>query len=66
MPLELPGPIDTRPLFRPVSRSLVQLLGELPGETWERPTIAGAWVVRDSWHICSIRHCAGFRSIVIG
>ena len=47
MPLELPGPIDTRPLFRPVSSSLVQLLGGLPGEIWERPTIAGAWVVRD-------------------
>jgi uncharacterized protein (TIGR03083 family) len=47
MALELPVPIDTRPLFRPVSRSLVTLLRELPLEHWDRPTVAGAWVVRD-------------------
>ena len=47
MPLELPIPIDTRPLFRPVSIRLVTLLRGLPLESWERPTVAGAWVVRD-------------------
>jgi uncharacterized protein (TIGR03083 family) len=40
-------PIDTRGLFRPVSRSLVQLLRGLSDPDWERPTIAGTWVVRD-------------------
>ena len=47
MPLELPVAIDTRPLFRPVSQSLVTVLRELPDEAWNRPTIAGAWAVRD-------------------
>ena len=48
MPLESPVPIDTRPLFRPVSESLVALLRGLPAaETWACPTVAGAWVVRD-------------------
>src|SRR4051812_41200871 len=43
-PLE---PIDTRRLFRPVSSGLVTLLGAMPRTDWERPTIAGAWLVRD-------------------
>jgi uncharacterized protein (TIGR03083 family) len=47
MPLELPVLIDTRPLFRPVSSSLVTLLRGLPQEQWSRPTIARAWAVRD-------------------
>ena len=47
MPLELPRPVDTRALFRPVSDSLVTLLRGLSLERWDRPTIAGAWVVRD-------------------
>src|SRR5688572_12916396 len=47
MPLELPVPIDTRPLFRPVSSSLVTLLRGLPLEVWVRSTVAGAWIVRD-------------------
>jgi len=47
MPLELPVAIDTRPLFRPVAEGLVALLRGLPEESWERPTIAGAWRVRD-------------------
>ncbi len=47
MPLEATVPIDTRPLFRPVSSSLVTLLNGLPLERWERPTVAGSWVVRD-------------------
>jgi uncharacterized protein (TIGR03083 family) len=45
--LEAPGPIDTRPFFRPVSSGLVTLLRELPADGWNRPTIAGAWLVRD-------------------
>jgi uncharacterized protein (TIGR03083 family) len=47
MPLELPVAIDTRPLFRPVSGSLVALLRGLSLELWRRPTVAGNWLVRD-------------------
>jgi uncharacterized protein (TIGR03083 family) len=47
MPLEPTVPIDARPLFRPVSVSLVTLLRGLPRERWDWPTIAGTWVVRD-------------------
>jgi len=47
MPLELPAAIDTRSLFRPVSISFVALLRELPLEAWDRPTVAGTWLVRD-------------------
>lgn len=47
MPLTPPGPFDTRPLFRPVSSDLVSLLRSLQPADWERPTIAGRWVVRD-------------------
>ena len=47
MPLELPSLVDTRPLFRPVSGSLVMLLRGLSDESWARPTVAGAWLVRD-------------------
>jgi len=47
MPLESPAPIDARRLFRPVSSALANLLRGLPLEDWDRPTIAGAWLVRD-------------------
>lgn len=47
MSLEIPAPIDTRPLFRPVSRSLVILLRGFREEQWHAPTVAGSWVVRD-------------------
>jgi uncharacterized protein (TIGR03083 family) len=47
MSLESPVMIDTRPLFRPVSGSLVTLLRGLSLELWDRPTIAGTWVARD-------------------
>jgi uncharacterized protein (TIGR03083 family) len=40
-------PTDTRTLFRPVSSDLVTLLRGLTPEHWQRPTIAGVWVVRD-------------------
>ncbi len=43
-PLE---PVDTRRLFRPVSSGLVALLRDLAAAHWERPTIAGDWLVRD-------------------
>jgi hypothetical protein len=43
-----PLPItDTRHLFRPVSSQLVPLLRQLSRDEWQRPTIAGSWVVRD-------------------
>jgi uncharacterized protein (TIGR03083 family) len=47
MSLETPAPIDTRPLFRPVSRGLVTLLRELREEQWQARTVAGSWTVRD-------------------
>ena len=47
MPLVTMPPTDTRGLFRPVSSALVTLLRGLSSPDWERPTIAGSWVVRD-------------------
>jgi uncharacterized protein (TIGR03083 family) len=47
MPLSPMPPTDTRALFRPVSSELVTLIRALPPSDWERPTIAGSWVVRD-------------------
>jgi uncharacterized protein (TIGR03083 family) len=47
MPLTELSPIDTRMLFRPVSAELVALLRALKPDDWERPTVAGAWLVRD-------------------
>jgi len=47
MPLA-PLPVtDTRGFFRPLGRELVDLLGVLPAEAWDRPTSAGVWLVRD-------------------
>ena len=39
--------VDTRRLFRPLCRDLAALLRALPDEDWDRPTLAGAWRVRD-------------------
>jgi uncharacterized protein (TIGR03083 family) len=47
MPMTPLPPTDTRAFFRPVSSALVSLLSGLPAEDWERPTIAGRWLVRD-------------------
>ena len=47
MPLQPLVPIDTRAMFRPVSATLVALLRELPPADWDRPTVAGSWLVRD-------------------
>jgi uncharacterized protein (TIGR03083 family) len=47
MPLNPLPPTDTRPYFRPVSRALVALLRGLPSDAWDKPTVAGAWRVRD-------------------
>src|SRR5262249_48678168 len=47
MPLTSPTPTDTRHLFRPVSSALVTLLRGLPSSDWDKPTIAGSWLVRD-------------------
>jgi uncharacterized protein (TIGR03083 family) len=41
------SPVDTRAFFRPLSADIVQLLRSLPADAWERPTVAGAWRVRD-------------------
>lgn len=40
-------PCDTVPLFRPLARELVGMLRELSADEWLRPTVAGAWRVRD-------------------
>ena len=47
MPLATLQPTDTRALFRPVALELIRLLKALPSPEWERPTIAGSWLVRD-------------------
>jgi uncharacterized protein (TIGR03083 family) len=47
MPLEPLLPVDTRPLFRPVSSALVNLLRQAAPADWDRPTVAGEWLVRD-------------------
>lgn len=47
MPLVPLSPVDTRALFRPVSADLVALLRRLNDDDWQRPTVAGRWVVRD-------------------
>ena len=47
MPLEELTPIDTRAMFRPVGAGLVTLLRGLSPEDWQRPTVAGSWLVRD-------------------
>ena len=44
----MPLPItDTRHAFRPLSAEIVQLLRTLDPADWQRPTMAGAWRVRD-------------------
>ena len=40
-------PTDTRALFRPVATELVALLRGLAPADFEKPTIAGTWLVRD-------------------
>jgi len=47
MPLVPLPPTDTRPYFRPVAGALVALLRGLPSDAWDKPTVAGAWRVRD-------------------
>jgi uncharacterized protein (TIGR03083 family) len=47
MPLEPLTPVDTRAMFRPLSGSLVTLLRRLSPADWQRPTVAGTWLVRD-------------------
>jgi uncharacterized protein (TIGR03083 family) len=47
MPLAPIPPTDTRALFRPVAAELIPVLRSLSPDDWERPTIAGTWVVRD-------------------
>ncbi|MEZ5288146.1 MAG: maleylpyruvate isomerase N-terminal domain-containing protein [Vicinamibacterales bacterium] len=40
-------PIDTAPLFAPMHDELMALLRSLDDADWGRPTVAGAWRVRD-------------------
>ena len=46
-PLSALPPTDTRRYFRPLGSALVELLRSLPKESWDRPTVAGSWLVRD-------------------
>ena len=39
--------LDVAPLFRPLLAELLALLRGLPAAAWTRPTVAGAWRVRD-------------------
>lgn len=39
--------LDTAPLFAPLSTELLSLLRGLTPADWDRPTVAGAWRVRD-------------------
>lgn len=41
------GRVDAAPLLRPLLAELLALLRGLPPEDWARPTVAGAWRVRD-------------------
>jgi len=45
--LHAPDPVDTRSMFRPVTAGLIAVLRTLSTADWERPTVAGTWVVRD-------------------
>jgi len=47
MPLRPPAPRYVAELFAPLHRELIALLRSLTPEQWERPTVAGAWRVRD-------------------
>jgi uncharacterized protein (TIGR03083 family) len=47
MPLDVPGPLDTLPLLRPLLAELLALLRGLGPEQWSASTVAGAWRVRD-------------------
>ena len=46
MPLTPLPPTDTRPLFRPLTSALTDLLRELPADAWRMPAV-GTWQVRD-------------------
>jgi hypothetical protein len=41
------APTDVAPLFRPLLAELLDVLRGLPPDAWARPTVAGAWRVRD-------------------
>ena len=41
------APIDAAPLFAELDARLLDLLRSLTDDEWSRPTIAGAWTVRD-------------------
>ena len=40
-------PVDTADLFAPLSAELVSLLRGLGESDWAKPTVAGAWRVKD-------------------
>ena len=41
------GPVNTAHLFPALHRELLSLLRGLDADEWNRPTVAGAWSVRD-------------------
>src|SRR3712207_207266 len=46
-PMQPMSPLYTADLFPPLYQALEALLRDLAPEDWQRPTIAGAWQVRD-------------------
>lgn len=62
--LERLTPRDVAGLFAPLHRELIDLLRGLAASDWERPTVAGAWRVRDvAAHLLDgdLRKLAGHR-----
>ena len=47
MTLQSLFPVDTVPLFPPLSQALLTLLRELPASDWARPTACAGWCVKD-------------------
>jgi len=45
--LNIPGPVDTAALFRPLLARLIELLRGLPPEAWRLPAVGESWRVRD-------------------
>ena len=42
-----PQPVFTRHLLRPLHDNLLEVLRSLDNASWDLPTIAGSWRVRD-------------------
>ncbi len=45
--MQKPGPIYVLDLFAPTREALLELLGSLSPDDWQKPTVAGDWTVKD-------------------